>query len=521
MSGASGTVPADRSSDGSAIVGIDIGTTSIRAIAFDARGRKIAVGSRPTPLRKLETGGDYDPDEMWECALAALTEVGAALGQRPVAGIAVASIGESAVLIDDQGRALTPFIAWADRRTESQVATIVERIGRDRIFRNSGHAVEYFFTLPKLMWMREHWPEAMGRARHILMMADWIAFRLSGEMATDPSLASRTLYFDIVERRWRDDMLALAGLDATYPARVAASGSPLGPIRPEVAAAAGLAGSPVIGVGGHDHVLGAFAVGLTEPGTVINSIGTAEFMVLATGEPLTDPHTIQRGYVQGALERDRRMSYVGGGLFNSGGAMEWARRLVGDIPHDELIAAASEVVAGSHGVVFLPNLGGGSPPDPDPLGHGAFIGLTPQTTPARLYRAVLEGLAMQSRMMLDGMVTLDGIDPPRELRLIGGVSRNRLFLSIKASVLGRPITVVDEPEATALGAALLGGIAGGLFPSLEAAVKGLERGEWVVEPDGTVERYDNLRTMVFAQMHARMRPLNQGLHAFEAEEGAR
>ncbi len=188
---------------------------------------------------------------------------------------------------------------------------------------------------------------------------------------------------------------------------------------------------------------------------------------------------------------------------------------------ETLIADAATVPVGSHGVAFLADLGGLSPPEPDPHARGAFVGMTPQTTPAVLYRALLEGLAIQSRMIFDGMAALPGVETPREVRLIGGVSRNRLFLAIKASAMGRPITVVEEPEATALGAALLGGIAAGVFPSLDAALAGLERTEFVVEPDGTVERYATLRRMVFEGLHARMRPINRSLHDFLGGEEAR
>jgi xylulokinase len=501
-------------SDGPAVIGIDVGTSSIRAIAFDAQGHKLAVASRRPPLKPMETGGEYDPDAVWDHVVAVLGEVGAALAGRPVAGMAVASIGESAVVVDEDGRALAPSIIWYDRRSEPQARAIIEAIGAERLFRMTGQAIDHFFTLPKLMWMREHWPAAMAKARHVLMTADWVAFRLSGEMATDPSLASRTLYYDVGEGRWSAEMLALAGCGADFPARLAASGTALGPLRPEVAAATGLAGAPVIGVGGHDHVVGAFATGLTEPGTVVNSVGTAEALLLATAGPLADAEGIRRGYVQGAIEGRRRMSYLLGGIFNAGGSLEWLCALLGNIKQETLIAEAERLPVGSHGTVFLPHLDHAPPPDPDPQARGAFLGLTPQTTPATLYRAALEGLAMQSRMMLDGMVSLPGVDAPREFRLIGGVSRNRLFRSIKANVFARPIIVVDEPEATALGAALLGGVAGGLFPSLEAALPGLDRTEFTIEPDGTAARYEALRAMVFEDIHARVRPINRGLDAF-------
>ncbi|MCB1496567.1 MAG: hypothetical protein KDJ86_12325 [Bauldia sp.] len=504
-----------------ALVGIDLGTTSIRAIAFDPRGRKVAAASRPTPLNTVETGGEYDPDRIWAVVLEVLSDIGAALAGRPVGGIAVASVGESPVLIGDDGQSLAPSIVWFDRRTEPLVEEIAERIGEDCVFRISGHAIQHYFTLLKLIWMRRHRPEAMAAARHVLMMADWIAYRLSGEMATDPSLASRTLYFDIVNRKWSAEMLALAGAGPDLPAPITASGTALGPLLDDVAAATGIKGRPMIGVGGHDHIVGGFAVGLRQPGTVIDSIGTAEALLLAGARPLSDPELVTRGYYQGAIGTDRAMSYLGAGIFSAGGAMEWLRSIVGGLPVDTLIAEAARVPPGCNGVAFLADLGGLSPPDPDPHARGAFVGMTQQTTPAVLYRAVLEGLAIQSRMIFDAMGAFPGVEPPRELRLIGGVSRNRLFLSIKASVMARPIVVVDEPEATALGAALLGGIAGGVFPSLDAALAGLDRTEFVVEPDDAEDRYAALRTMVFEQLHARMRPINRSLHVFQGGSEAR
>jgi xylulokinase len=150
----------------------------------------------------------------------------------------------------------------------------------------------------------------------------------------------------------------------------------------------------------------------------------------------------------------------------------------------------------------------------DPHARGAFLGLTPETTTAALYRAVLEGLALQSRVMLDGMAALDGIDEPQALRLIGGVSRNRLFAQIKANVFGRPLSVVEEPEATALGAALLGGIAAGIYPNLDAALAGLRSRETTIEPNHERERYEALRVMVFERIHERIEPLNRQISAF-------
>ncbi len=210
------------------LVGIDVGTSSVRAIAFDRRGRRIAAATRPTPLRLTETGGEYDPEAIYACVEDNLAGIARTLSGRRVAGIAVASVGESCVLIDESGRALAPSIVWHDRRTAAEAPAIENALGRERVFVLSGHAVEPIFTLAKLIWMRAHWPEAMAKARRVLMMADWIAYRLSGVAATDPTLASRTLYFDVRQRQWSEELLALAGVTPDFPAPIAASGTPLG-----------------------------------------------------------------------------------------------------------------------------------------------------------------------------------------------------------------------------------------------------------------------------------------------------
>ena len=314
------TPPHSSSSDSSAIIGIDVGSTSVRAIAFDVTGHRLAVGSRPTPLRRLETGGEYDPDALFAAAVDALSDVSSELNGRPVAGIAATSIGESCVLVDEAGRSLAPSIAWYDKRTLPQTQSIERALGRERIFEITGHAAEPIFTLTKLLWMREHWPDALTGARRVLMIADWIAFRLCGVMASEPMLASRTLYFDIRDRCWSGELLALAGLNDRLPAPLKPSGTALGPLRSEVLSQTGLAGKPVVGVGGHDHIVGAMVAGLLGEGLVVDSAGTAEGLMTAAPSPLMDPDTIRRGYVQGAIETDRRFSYVVGGIFSSGAA---------------------------------------------------------------------------------------------------------------------------------------------------------------------------------------------------------
>lgn len=499
--------------DSPLLIGIDVGTQSIRAIAFDAGGQKIAQAARPTPVRVLGGGrGEYDPDSLFATVLVCLSETARPLAGRPVAGLAVASVGESCVLADQQGRALAPALVWHDRRTEDAARALGDKLGTERFFALTGLALDPTLTLCKLAWMRAHWADAFARTHRILMIADWIAFRLCGVAATDHTLASRTLYFDIHKRQWSAELLALVGLDPALLAPLAASGAPLGPVRPEILAETGLAGRPVVAAGGHDHVCGSYGAGIVRPGMMLDSMGTAEAVLLATAAPQRDAAVLRQGFIQGAIATHRALCYLGGTNNSCGGAIEWFRAIAGNPPHEALIAEASAIEPGSQGVVFLPHLVYGPPPDPDTAARGAFIGLTAHVSRAALYRAVLEGLALQMRVMLEAMAALPGIALPSEIRAIGGNARNPLFMQIKADVYGRPITVVDEPEASALGAALLGGVAAGLWPDLDAALAGLDRRDHIVEPQrDRVDRYDTLRTTVFEPLQPALKPLNRAL----------
>ena len=495
------------------LIGIDVGTQSVRALAFDARGNQVAQARRPTPVSQIAPGRcEYDPDALFAAVTECLGDVGHALAGRPVVGIAVASIGESCVLVDEAGKPVAPSIVWHDTRTEEEAERLRETVGIERLFAITGLQLDHIFTLNKLIWMGKHWPHAMRRARNILMIADWIAFRLSGVAATDFTLASRTLYLDLDARRWSDELVDLAGIDSTKLAPLTASGAALGPVRAEILAATGLAGKPVVGVGAHDHICGAMAAGLSQQGTLIDSIGTAEALVLAMARPSFDPQVPKLNLFQGAFEAHRSMFYAGASVAYSGSAIEWLRGLVGSPSHEALIAEGEGVVPGSEGLLFLPHMVGATSSDPEHPVRGAFIGLTDNTARGALYRAVLEGLAMRAAFILDAMAGIGGITAPDRIRLIGGGAHNPFLVAIKANAFGRPVTVVDASEATALGAAVLGGVAAGLWPNLDAALSALDRHEHVVEPQANLVRlYRSVRREAFDQLQSVLWPVDSAL----------
>ena len=284
----------------------------------------------------------------------------------------------------------------------------------------------------------------------------------------------------------------------------------------------GLPGRPIIGVGAHDHVCGGFAAGALAERVLLDSMGTAEAILLGAREPVMAPEFVRQGYIQGAFERDAALFYRGGAINSSGGAIEWLRSLLGGTSYQQLIAEAGRIAPGSAGVSFLPHLAYSPPPHADIAARGAFVGLTAATERGALFRAVLEGLAMEARGIVDGMTALEGTRPPDTIVVTGGNTRNRLLLEIKASTYGRPMTIIAEPEATALGAALMGGIAAGLRADLREALEEIEQERLVVEPwPAWIPVYDELSKTVHSRLYATVHPVNTVLAKREGEAGWR
>jgi xylulokinase len=506
------------------LVGIDIGTQSIRALLADTLGRTVACVGRPTPAIVLGPGrAEYQPDGLFATVLDALRELAESVpAGGAVLGIACASMGEACVLADIEGKPLANAITWFDRRTEAVTVELERRLGQQRAFRIAGIPIDPTLSLPKLLWHRRHDPAMFARARKMLNLADWIAFRMSGEAATDPSLASRTLCLDMAARDWSAELLDVAGLDRALLPPIRQSGTRLGPVLPDVLAATGLPGKPVVGVGAHDHVCGGFAAGAGRPGVLLDSMGTAEALFQTVAHPVLTQANRSLGFMQGIVGLHRPLAYFGTGINSSGGTIEWFRALLGDAGHsvparDALIAEAAAVPPGARGTAFLPHLAYGTPPNGDRASRGAFLGLTTGTSRGAMLRAVLEGLALEARLAVDAMAALPGAGRPDDIRLIGGGTRNPLLLRIKAAAYARALTVIGEPEATALGAALLGGLAAGVWPDLDAAQAAIVQERRVVEPDAAwVSLYAELFDVVHRRFYATVAPLHHALSAFDA-----
>jgi xylulokinase len=468
------------------LLGIDVGTTSIKAVVYRPDGIAVASASLPTPTHvPRPRWAYYRPHELWDTVVSVIRRALEHVPDpRQIASVAVASVAESGVLLDAAGQPTTDSIAWFDTRTQPQAEWLAARVGQDALFARTGLSLQPIFSLNKLLWHRQHEPEAWARSVRWLLLADYIAFRLCGEGATDLSLASRTLMLNLHERRWDVVTLAEAEIDPDLLAPLVPGGTALGKVTAAAAEATGL-----------------------------NSLGTAEAIFLPIAEPLTDPQAGRQGYSQGAHVAGGGY-YVFAGQYTSGASIDWLRQLLGTqedpVAYDRLISGAAKVPAGSLGAMFLPHLRLANPPYDDPRSRGALIGLTTDIGNDAVARAVFEGLAFETLGTYEPLGEYRQVVAPRSVVAIGGGTKNALLMGIKASVSNLPHEIIDAQEATALGAALLGALGAGVFSDVEEARSAMRYGQHVVDPNpADVPIYRSLYEKVYKRFYPALAPLSQ------------
>jgi len=490
------------------LLGLDVGTSRVKALLYDAQaGRMVATGERATPLaHPRPEWTDFPADEVWEAVAGAVRDLATAYpAVAQVAAVAVSSLGEAGVPLDAAGRPLAPFIAWFDPRTRPQAGRWDRLVGPERIYRITGQRMEYTLGANKWLWWREAEPRLAASARHWLSMADWILYRLSGEMVTDYTLAARTGLFDQQARAWSAELLEVAEMPAALLPPAVPGATPVGRVSAEAARATGLPEGALVVTGGHDHLCAALAGGAIAPGTALDSTGTATSVVVPVPRYLGDTIPWQSGLACYAHTAPG-LYVVRAGLKSAGGAVAWlVQTLWGREPGEEawttLLAEAAQAGGSRTGVFWMPAFLGTGTPDGDYQAQAALLGLTPQHTRGDILRALLEALAFWLRRNLDTLEELTG-QRLTTVRLMGGSTRIELLTRLKATVSGRTIQVPAIVEGSALGAALLAGIGCGAFASAADACASLQTEErsYVPEP-GDQELYRRLYENVYLALY--------------------
>jgi xylulokinase len=494
------------------VLGLDVGTTNIKCLAIDVTGQIVAQSFEPTPRAHPRSDWtDFEPGPIWDAVCQAIRAVVAQLERREaIKGIAASSLGESLVPLDAQGQPLAPAIAWFDPRTTPEYEWIRGQVGYERLFEITGLNPDPMFGLCKILWIKNHNRAAFEKARCWLHLADYVAFRLCGVPATDPSLACRTLAYDLQRRAWSNEIIEAAGIEQSCFPPVWKSGTALGTVTPMSARVTNLPETAVVSVGLHDHISGAFVAGALSSGVLLDSIGTSESLNSVLWKPVFDERLAAHGLAQGAIWIDEPINYLTGGLLTAGAAIEWVRREIGGkLTIAELVQEAS--LADQAVPVFLPHLIRSLTPYPDAQACGAFIGIRSTTTRGAMFRAVLEGLAFEARAIADAMVAVARLHPFEKIITIGNSSDNRLLTQIKADVYDFPIHVNPVREAVSLGAALLAGIGSGTFRSPSAATQTARRKEIIVEPTPESSKRLQARFEIYRDLYGQLKPAHHRL----------
>ncbi len=472
------------------LLGLDISTTSAKALLIDANGRVLDSASSALSLSSPKPlWSEQDPADWWDGIQSAIRHL---LKKANVSGQEIAAVGltgqmHGLVMLDGKGNVIRPAILWNDQRTGPQCDEIRKRLGKERLIQITGNDALTGFTAPKILWVQQNEPEIWDRCRQILLPKDYIRFKLTGDYALDKAGGAGTLLFNLKKRSWSDRLLSALEISKELLPPTYEGPETTGFVDQPAAAATGLKeGTPVVG-GGGDQAAQAVGVGAVEPGIVALTLGTSGVVFAATESPLVEPHGRLHAFCHAVPGRWHFM----GVMLSAAGSLQWYKdNLASETSYDELLEEAGRVGPGSEGLLFLPYLSGERTPHPDPLARGAWVGLTLRHNRSHITRSVLEGVAFGLKDNFS-LIKQSGLGKINQVRISGGGARSLIWRQIIADILNIELVTVNTAEGAAYGAALLAAVGAGLYEStFEACSAAIEiTGKSVPDPSAA-ERYE-------------------------------
>ena len=480
-------------------LGIDLGTSGVKALLVDHGDRVVAEASAPLDVqRPRPLWSEQDPDEWWRATDEAVARLGervpGALGGLEAIGLSGQMHG--ATLLGDDDRPLRPAILWNDGRSAAECDELERRVPASR--KITGNLAMPGFTAPKLVWLAEHEPEVFSRVSHVLLPKDYLRLRLCGERAADLSDASGTLWLDVAERCWSDTMLAATGLSQRAMPRLVEGSDVTGVLRRELADRWGLADNVVIAGGAGDQAAGAIAAGVIDAGQAFLALGTSGVTFVAGDTFQPDPEQAVHAFCHALPDRWHQMSVI----LSAASCLPWLVSLTGARDEAQLLAEVERGTREPSGALFLPYLSGERTPHNDPDARGVFFGLTHESDRAELARAVLEGVAFA---LADGQRALvDAGAHIERLAVLGGGARSRVWGEILASVLGCPLDYAAGAEVgPAFGAARLARLAAtGESPAIVCRPPAVAH---TIEPDPEQVAHYRQRFALYRKLYTELR----------------
>ncbi len=461
-------------------LGIDVGTGGSRAVVINENGAVVASASEEhAAFASPEIGwAEQSPDDWWQACVSVIRQILTKIEAEEIGAVSFSGQMHGSVFLNEKDNILRPALLWCDQRTSTQCAEITEKIGAERLIKLVSNPAVTGFTLPKILWLRENEPDIWKQLKTVLLPKDYIRLKLSGDKASDVADSSGTLLFDVVNRKWSDEMLDALEIDKNILPRVFESIEITGEVSKSAAEETGLKTGTIIIAGAGDNAAGAIGMGVINVGTVSATIGTSGVVFAVTDAPKLD----LKGRIHTLCHAIPGRWHNTGVTLAAGQSLKWFRANFGEgKSYDELANEAAKIPAGSDGAVWLPYLMGERTPHLDVNARAAFVGLTASHTKAHLTRAVLEGVAFSLRDSLE--IFKETGAKIEKIRLGGGGAKSPLWQQIQADVYNKEVEILEADEGSAFGAAILAGVGAGAWSSVEEACEKTIRVSETVQPN--------------------------------------
>ena len=503
------------------VIAHDLGTTGNKATLYDREGALVGAAFRAYETEYAHIGwAEQDPTDWWEAVCRSTRHLLSETGVRgdDIACITFSGQMMGAVPLDRDARPLRNAIIWADQRALDQERWISERLAFEDVYQVTGHRLGASYSLAKILWLRDNQPDIYRDTYKFVHAKDSIVARLTGAFVTDPSDASSMNLYDLRSGDWSGDILDAVDLPADKLPQIRLSTDVVGDVGADVAAEVGVAaGTPVV-IGGGDGACAAAGAGVIKAGSAYNYVGSSSWIALSTPEPIYDP--AYRTFTFGHVIPDMFMPT--GTMQAAGASYQWTRdqlslfeketaERLGISPYELINLEIAQVEPGAEGLFFLPYLLGERSPRWNPHARGAFIGLTIRHSRAHMYRAVLEGVTMNLRVILDAF-RAQGTDIDA-MRLIGGGAAGRVWNQIMADIYGMPVQrLAILEEATSMGAALVGGVGVGLYPGFDM-IRQMNAVASTVMPDPQAQSMYERMLPIFNRLYDALEPVYDDIAA--------
>lgn len=500
------------------LLGIDLGTTAVKAAAYTPNGEIVGRGTSAYELRTVADSVEVNPATYWQAIVDSIRQVTASdsVDASQVQALSLSCQGETLLPLGPGNEPLRDAIVWLDSRATLEAAELSERFTSRDFYTVTGQpSMVPTWPAAKLLWLARHEPAVFAKTAKFALLEDYILHRLTGELVTEGSLATSTCYWDFRTKQWWSDMLGAIGVDIDQLPILVEPGTQIGGLIPAAAADLGLpVGTPVC-AGALDQACGAIGAGNIAPGRLSENTGAAVALCSTVDSPTLDPAGRIPCHYHAMPDRYMLHTFTSGGVI-----LQWFRDQLagpevaeagtsGIAVYDVLDREAGNIEPGCSGLVAIPHFQGAMPPDSNPEARGAFVGLTLSHTRAHLLRAVMESVIYVIRRNVEVFSEVQDL-PPSSIWSLGGGANSPLWKQMEADVLQLPVTTTQDHDAACLGAAMLAGAGTGTFTDVSQAAESMVRVGKVYEPNAHLQGvYDDAYSR-FRAVTAALWPSAQG-----------